>query len=149
MCKCQRIVRAMTDIVSARDGRLPIAQPANRIDCEAADGIGLRVASPEGPASPRTRPRWAFGAQEIWGEWTITPHSEVSHLNSVVVSAPLGRPCGRAVGDLWADPLEIRSEWYSSTAPIAANSLTSRRRATTYKQSEHGGDRLELPLRRF
>ena len=119
----------MTNIASARDGRLQIAQPASRNDCETAV-IGLRVASPEGPALPRTRPRWAFGARQIWGEWTIPPYSEVSHLDSAVVSAPLGLwAAGR--GDLWADPLEIRSEWYSSTAPIAANYLTSRRPATT------------------
>src|SRR5262245_19910115 len=36
------------------------------------------------------------GARQIWGEWTKPPHSEVSQLDSVVVSAPLGG-CGRQV----------------------------------------------------
>jgi hypothetical protein len=130
----------MTDIANARDARLPIAQPASSNDCEAADGIGLRVVSCERGTLTKPGPRRAgiaedaaaidVGARQIWGKWTIPPHSEVSHLNSAVVSAPLGLwAAGR--GDLWADPLEIRSEWYSSTAPIAANYLTSRRPATT------------------
>src|SRR5262245_11434049 len=140
----------MTDIASARDDRLPIAQPASRNDCETADVIGLRAArDPEGRALPRTRPRWASerGRSGGNGRYRHTQRSLIATRSS------LRRPwaCGRRGPrrDLWADPLEICSEWYSSTAPIAANYLTSRRPATTYNQSEHGGDRFELPLRRF
>lgn len=94
-----------------------------------SEGHPHQAGSPNGSIAEAAA-AMGVGARQIWGEWTIPPHSEVSHLNSAVVSAPLGLwAAGR--GDLWADPLEIRSEWYSSTAPIAANYLTSRRPATT------------------
>jgi len=131
----------MTDIASARDGRLPIAQPASRNDCETADVIGLRVAASQRRASsPSREPERQHcrgrGRDGCWSAANLGRMDDTAALGGL--SSRLGRrfsafgglwAAGR--GDLWADPLEIRSEWYSSTAPIAANYLTSRRSATT------------------
>src|SRR5262245_27868452 len=133
----------MTDVAIARDGRLPIAEPSNRGDCEAADVMGLRIGPSQRGASPPSRKRrlqHCRGYTRPGGRRSAADPGVMILSHSEVFPSQLGRRLsalgprlwGRhSLGVLWDDPLEIPSEWYSSTTPIAANYLTSRRPATT------------------